>query len=318
MTLPKTVSSSNEAKKLINKFIKNIDKVQSHYSTAVRCKQILKKLPQNNKEQILSETLLDYYNDEELRPYQAELIKMQNHLERTGRKMIILVDGRGASGRGGTIRKITRYMNEKRYRVLSLGKPTESQKTELHIKRYIEEFPHAGEVVIFNRSWYNRAMIEPVLGYCTNQQYHRFLRKVVSYEENFILDAGRTILLKLYFSVSKEEQARRFEARKNDPLRSWKLDENDLQAYELWDEITKKKQTLLQKTHTQLSPWWIVRAEDKQLARRETIKLILNSVRYVGRKRSLVFDLDPEIIISGDRELRNMKAQKKAYGKSLY
>lgn len=314
----KEQSPPDEIRKLLNKVLSKVGNTQNDPSTSVRCKEILENLPQAHKEVILADTLLDYYNKEELRPYQAELIKMQNHLERTGRKMIILVDGRGASGRGGAIRKITRYMNEKRYRVLSLGRPVGVQKTELHMKRYIEEFPHAGEVVIFNRSWYNRAMIEPVLGFCTNQQYHRFLKKVVRYEENFILDAGRTILLKLYFSVSKEEQARRLEARKNDPLRSWKLDETDLQAHALWDEITEKKRMLLQKTHTKLSPWWIVRSEDKHLAKRETIKLILSSVRYVGRKRSLDFTLDQKIIISGARELKDMKAQKKAYGKSLY
>jgi len=308
---------SPKIKKLISESIKDNDAVEKCSSSSDHCKEILKILPDGNKEEILAKTLLEYYNDEELRPYQAELIKMQNHLERTGRKMIILVDGRGASGRGGAIRTITRYMNEKRYRIVSLGRPIGAQKTELHIKRYVEKFPHAGEVVIFNRSWYNRAMIEPVLGLCSNQQYRRFLKKVASYEKNFILDAGKTILLKLYFSVSREEQAKRFDARKNDPLRSWKLNEHDLQAHNLWDEITEKKLVLLQKTHTELSPWWIVRAEDKQLARRETIKLILNAVRYVGRKRSLNFDIDPEIIVSGTRELKEMKAQKKIYGKSL-
>jgi len=313
----KTTFPSNNLKKLISDSIKGSDTVEKPSSSGDHCKEILQKLPDKNKGEILAKTLLDYYNDEELRPYQAELIKMQNHLERTGRKMIILVDGRSASGRGGAIRTITRYMNEKRYRIVSLGRPIGAQKTELHIKRYVEKFPHAGEVLIFNRSWYNRAMIEPVLGFCSNQQYHRFLKKVANYEKNFIMDAGKTILLKLYFSVSREEQARRFEARKSDPLRSWKLNENDLQAHDLWDEITEKKLMLLQKTHTRLAPWWIVRAEDKQLARRETIKLILNSVRYVGRKRSLNFDTDPGIIISGTQELKEMKIQKKKYGKSL-
>lgn len=317
MPFSKITFPSQNIKKLISESVKDNDAAEKASSSGDQCKEILKNLPDENKEELLAKTLLDYYNDEELRPYQAELIKMQNHLERTGRKMIILVDGRSASGRGGAIRTITRYMNEKRYRIVSLGRPIGAQKTELHIKRYVEKFPHAGEVVIFNRSWYNRAMIEPVLGLCSDQQYRRFLKKVASYEKNFILDAGKTILLKLYFSVSREEQAKRFDARKNDPLRSWKLNEQDLQAHDLWDEITEKKQALLQKTHTELSPWWIVRAEDKQLARRETIKLILNSVRYVGRKRSLNFDIDPEIIISGTRELKEMKAQKKVYGKSL-
>jgi polyphosphate kinase len=274
-------------------------------------------LKKEDKEQIIKASLLDHYNAEELKPYQAELIKMQNHLERTGKKMIILFDGRDASGKGGTIRRVTRYMNGKRYRVTALGKPNEYQRTELHMKRYIEQFPHAGEVVLFDRSWYNRALVEPVMGFCTKAQYQRFLRKVTSYEENFILDAGRTILLKLYFSVSKEEQARRFERRKNDPLRQWKLSEVDLQAQELWGEFTEKKRILLEKTHTEKSKWWIIRSDNKHLARRETMKLILNSVRYVGRSRTLDLTMTPNIVIPGNIELKNMKSEQKKYGAPL-
>ena len=280
-------------------------------------RKIASVLKLEDKEEIIKSCLLDYYNAEELKPYQAELIKMQNHLERTGKKMIILFDGRDASGKGGTIRRVTRYMNGKRYRVTALGKPSEFQKTELHMKRYIEQFPHAGEIVLFDRSWYNRAMVEPVMGFCTKDQYHRFLRKVTSYEENFILDAGRTVLLKLYFSVSKEEQARRFERRRNDPLRQWKLSEVDLQAQELWDEFTEKKKILLEKTHTESSKWWIIRSDNKHLARRETMKLILNSAKYVGRSKSLNFAMDPEIVIPGNIELRNMKREQKKFGAPL-
>ena len=286
-------------------------------SPAQQIKKISRLLKMEHKEQIVAASLLKYYNAEELKPYQAELIKMQNHLERMGKKMIILFDGRDASGKGGTIRRVTRYMNEKRYRVVALGKPNEIQKTELHMKRYIEQFPHAGEVVLFDRSWYNRAMVEPVMGFCTQDQYRRFLKKVTSYEENFILDAGKTILLKLYFSVTKEEQARRFERRQNDPLRQWKLSEVDLQAQELWDEFTEKKKILLQKTHTRDSKWWIIRSDNKHLARRETMKLILSSVKYAGRSRKLNFKPDSRVVIPGNRELQIMKMQEKKFGAPL-
>jgi len=282
-----------------------------------RIHKLLKILKKRDKEEIVTSALEKYYNAEELKPYQAELIKMQNHLERTHKKLVILFDGRDASGKGGTIRRVTRYMNEKRYRVVALGKPSEHQKTELHIKRYIENFPHAGEIVLFDRSWYNRAMVEPVMGFCTEKQYRRFMKKVVTYEQNFLEDEGQTILIKLYFSVSREEQARRFERRKNDPLRQWKLSEVDLQAQELWDEFTEKKFMLLKKTHTTQSPWWVIRSDDKHLARRETMKVILNSVRYRGRSRKLSFELDPQIAIPGDVELKLMKAQFKKYGKLL-
>jgi len=242
---------------------------------------------------------------------------MQRHLEKTKKKMVILFDGRDASGKGGTIRRVTRYMNEKRYHSVALGKPNEQQKTELHIKRYIEHFPHAGEIVLFDRSWYNRALVEPVMGFCTQNQYKRFLKKVISYEQNFLEDEGKTILNKLYFSVSKGEQARRFERRKNDPLRQWKLSEVDLQAQDLWDEFTEKKYMLLEKTHSNKSPWHIIRSDDKHLARRETMKVILNSVRYRGRSRKLNFVLNPDIAIPGDKELKLMKKQQSKYGKYL-
>jgi polyphosphate kinase 2 len=282
-----------------------------------RLRKILKVLKKKDKKEIVQAVLEKFYNSEELKPYQAELIKMQRHLERTGKKMVILFDGRDASGKGGTIRRVTRYMNEKRYHVVALGKPNENQKTELHIKRYIEHFPYAGEIVLFDRSWYNRALVEPVMGFCTQKQYNRFMKKVNTYEQNFIEDEGKTLLLKLYFSVSKEEQARRFDRRKNDPLRQWKLSEVDLQAQNLWDEFTERKFMLLKRTHTKKSPWYVIRSDDKHLARRETMKVILNRVRYRGRNRKLDFTPDPDIVIPGDRELKIMKTQRKKYGKSL-
>jgi len=297
-----------------------VQKLESKAKDATPGKQVrkvLRVLKKKDKEEIVQAVLEKYYDSEELKPYQAELIKMQRHLEQTGKKMVILFDGRDASGKGGTIRRVTRYMNEKRYHAVALGKPNEQQKTELHIKRYIEHFPHAGEVVLFDRSWYNRALVEPVMGFCTQNQYKRFLKKVISYEQNFLEDNGKTILIKIYFSVSKEEQARRFERRKNDPLRQWKLSEVDLQAQALWDEFTEKKYILLKNTHSKKTPWYIIRSDDKHLARRETMKVILNSVRYRGRSRKLNFVLNPDIAIPGDKELKLMKKQLKKYGKSL-
>ena len=296
------------------------NKVDSKFKSVDSKKQVQKILmlsKKKEKEEIVNGALDKYYRAEELKPYQAELIKLQRHLEKTGKKMVILFDGRDASGKGGTIRRIIRYMNEKRYRVVALGKPSEDQRTELHIKRYIENFPHAGEIVLFDRSWYNRALVEPVMGFCTKAQYKRFMKKVITYEQNFLEDAGKTILIKLYFSVTKAEQKRRFDRRKNDPLRQWKLSEVDLQAQELWNEFTEKKFMLLKKTHTKQSPWWVIRSDNKHLARRETMKLILNSVRYKGRSRKLDLALDPTIVIPGNKELKEMKKQRKKYGRSL-
>jgi len=259
---------------------------------------------------------IPHHGKKELKHYQAELIKLQKHLLRYRKKMIILFDGRDASGKGGTIRRITRYMNEKHYQVVALGKPSEMQKTELHIKRYVEHFPHAGEIVLFDRSWYNRALIEPVFGFCTDKQYKKFLKHVVAYERYFLADEN-TILLKMYFSVSKKEQEKRFARRKNDPLRKWKLSEVDLQSVNLWDEFTEKKFKMLKKTHTSASPWMILRSDNKHFARREAMKYILNSVRYHGRNGTLDFTLHPNIAITGEKELEIMKKQRKEYGKFI-
>ncbi len=278
-------------------------------------RKIQKQLKKKDKEEIIEGALKTFYEAEELKPYQVELLKLQRHMENTNKKMVVLFDGRDASGKGGTIRRITRYLNEKRYRTVALGKPSEQQKTELHIKRYIEHFPRAGEIVLFDRSWYNRALVEPVMGFCTEDQYKRFMKKVVTYEHNFLDDAGRTILIKLYFSVSKREQKRRFDRRKNDPLRQWKLSEVDLQAQELWDNFTEKKFQLLKRTHTEKSPWWVIRSDNKHLARRETMKLILSIVPYKGRSRDLDLNPDPHVVIPGDKELRRMKKQRRKHGR---
>ena len=275
-----------------------------------------RQLKRKESKRIIQSSLERHFAKTELMPYQAELIKLLQHLEKTGKKIIILFDGRDASGKGGTIRRVVRYLNEKHYRVVALGKPTDEQRTELHMKRYIEQFPHAGEIVLFDRSWYNRAMVEPVMGFCTPRQYREFMSRVIGYEDRIVAD-GTTNLIKLYFSVSKEEQQRRFERRRNDPLRQWKLSEVDLQAQAMWDEFTEKKYQLLQKTHTNKSPWWIVRSDDKHLARRETLKLILKLNSYRGRSRTIDFEPDSDIVIRGDDELKYMKAERKEHGRFL-
>jgi polyphosphate kinase len=270
-------------------------------------RSLVQGMRKSQRKRVLRAALRSYFESEALKPYQAELIKMQAHIEAYGRKAIILFDGRDASGKGGTIRRVTRYMNEKHYRVVALGKPSQEQRTELHMKRYIEQFPHAGETVLFDRSWYNRAMVEPVMGFCTPKQYRSFMRKVTGYEESFLTD-GTTTLLKLYFSVSKDEQARRFERRRADPLRAWKLSEVDMQAQRLWQEFTEKKSELLRLTHTELNPWWVIRSDSKHHARLETIKLILRTIPYRGRSRTLDFERDQSICVRGDEELARMRS----------
>lgn len=253
--------------------------------------------------------------EQELKPYQAELIKLQKHLENTDQKMIILFEGRDAAGKGGTIRRVTRYMDEKHYRVVALGKPTEEQRTQWFYQKYIQHFPRGGEIVLFDRSWYNRAMVESVFNFCTKKEYDDFMKGVKGFEKD--LTRQGTILIKLYFSVTKDEQARRFERRKTDPLRQWKLSEIDMQAQERWDDFTNTKYEMIKRTHSHDAPWTVIRSNIKQKARLEALKVILNSVNYKGRAESLDYALNHEVVISGAREVEIMDAQRSRSGKFI-
>ncbi|MCU7916122.1 MAG: polyphosphate kinase 2 [Candidatus Thiodiazotropha sp. (ex Gloverina cf. vestifex)] len=254
-----------------------------------------------------------FAQEEELKPYQAELIKMQQHLEKTRQRMIILFEGRDAAGKGGTIRRVTRYMNEKHYRVVALGKPTDEQKTQWFFQKYVAQCPRGGEVVLFDRSWYNRAVVEPIFGFCSPEEYENFMIGCPGFEKDLVRQG--TILIKLYFSVTKEEQARRFERRKSDPLRQWKLSEIDVQAQDRWDEFTQQKYDMLKRTNTTHAPWTIIRSNDKHRARLNAMKVILNSVPYERFDAELDFVPEPDVVISGSRELELMEAQRLQRGK---
>ena len=243
-----------------------------------------------------------------LKPYQAELIRLQKCLEHNNRRMIILFEGRDAAGKGGTIRRVTRYMNEKHYRIVALGKPTEHEKTQWFFQKYIAQLPRGGEVVLFDRSWYNRAVVEPVFGFCTPEEYKNFMRGVVGYEKDLVRQG--TVLVKLYFSVTKEEQAKRFKRRKTDPLRQWKLSEIDVQAQDRWDDFTNQKYEMLKKTHTNIAPWTIIRSNNKHMARLNAMKVILNAVPYERGNQDLDFVPDSKVVISGAREKEIMDAQR--------
>ena len=285
----------------------SIETLIKHYREAKKEKKERKKSKKKG--------LQKYLNEQALKPYQAELIKLQNHLEATGKKMIILFEGRDAAGKGGTIRRVTRYMNEKHYRVVALGKPTEEQKTQWFYQKYIEHFPKGGEIVLFDRSWYNRAMVESVFGFCTQTEYDNFMKGVKGFEKDLVRQG--TIIIKLYFSVTKDEQASRFERRKNDPLRQWKLSEIDMQAQERWDDFTKTKYKMLKQTHSQSAPWTVIRSNDKQQARLEVLKVILNAVDYKERDENLDYSLNADVGISGAREIEIMEAQRAKSGKFI-
>lgn len=254
-----------------------------------------------------------FNREEELKPFQAELIRLQGYLEETKKRMIILFEGRDASGKGGTIRRVSRYMNEKHYRIVALGKPSDRQRTQWYFQRYVEQFPRGGEIVMFDRSWYNRAMVEPVFGFCTPEEYKTFMRGVVGFEKDLVRQG--TILIKLYFSVTKAEQAKRFERRKTDPLRQWKLSEVDVQAQDRWDEFTNVKYEMLKRTHTSSAPWTVIRSNNKHLARMNALRVILNNVPYERGNMDLNYIPDSDVVISGAREIEIMEADRLTRGK---
>jgi polyphosphate kinase 2 len=256
-----------------------------------------------------------HIEEKSLKPYQAELIKLQAHLEKHQKKMIILIEGRDAAGKGGSIRRITRYMNEKHYRVVALGKPSDVQLSQWYFQRYVEQFPRGGEIVLFDRSWYNRAMVEPIFGFCSREQYNVFMQTVTQFESDLVLHGF--IFHKIYFSVSKGEQAKRFKERETNELKKWKLSEIDVQMQEKWDEFTEMKYQMLKQTHTHTSQWSVIRSNDKYQARINAIKSILNKVDYENRNMSLDYTVNPDIYYSGAHEIELMENQLRETGKFI-
>jgi len=270
--------------------------------------QRMERLEQENRrlKKEKSKALKRYRKTEELKPFEVELIKLQQQLERDDRRMIILFEGRDAAGKGGAIQRITFYMNPRHYRVVALGRPTEEQRSQWYYQKYVSRLPRGGEMVIFDRSWYNRAMVEPVFGFCSDQEHQAFMEGVAGFERELVRQG--TILIKFYFSVSKAVQAERFEIRKTNPLKQWKLSEIDLQVQERWDDFSRVKYEMLKRTHTAEAPWTIVRADSKHRARLNAIKFILNAVEYEGRNPELDYTPDPQVLHSGSLELEKMTA----------
>ncbi len=232
----------------------------------------------------------------ELERLQVELVRMQRWVQEKGRRIAIIFEGRDAAGKGGAIRRFTEHLNPRAMRVVALPKPTDQERGQWYFQRYTRQLPNAGEIVFFDRSWYNRAVVEPVNKFCTEGQYQQFLQQVPEFE-HMLYEDGVTII-KFWFSISKEEQLCRFESRRHNPLKQWKLSPIDMKAQEQWDLYTHYKEQMFSKTHTSFSPWVIVRANDKKKARLESIRHVLNSLPYRGKDASEA-DLtpDPNIIV---------------------
>lgn len=220
--------------------------------------------------------IMNYEN--KLKKLQAELIKLQQWVELKKEKVVIVFEGRDAAGKGGAIRRITQHLNPREFKVVALPKPTEEEKGEWYFQRYINQLPREGKIVFFDRSWYNRAVVEPVNGFCTQEEYEIFMNQVNEFER-MIVESGIR-LIKFYFSITKEEQAKRFEDIKASPLKKWKFSKVDAKALELWDSYTDYKTRMFEKTNTELAPWIIIKANRKSSARLEAIKHVLDLIPY--------------------------------------
>ena len=243
--------------------------------------------------------------EKELARLQVELLKFQNHVKDKGLKVLMIFEGRDAAGKGGTIKRITEHLNPRGARVVALEKPSDKETSQWYFQRYAKHLPSAGEIVLFDRSWYNRSMVEPVMGFCTERQHHKFLKDAPEFEK-MIVDE-EILIFKFYFSVSKDEQARRFKARETDPLKQYKLSPVDKESQRLWNEYSLAKFMMLSATHTEDAPWTIVKSDDKKRARINCIKHILNFVDYPDKISKKDIKVDCDIIVYGRDEAISME-----------
>ena len=209
---------------------------------------------------------------------QVELLKMQRWVKETGQRVVLLFEGRDAAGKGGTIKRFMEHLNPRSALVVALPVPSERERGQWYFQRYVECLPTSGEIVFFDRSWYNRAVVEPVMGFCTPAEHLRFLRDVASFEELLVNDGF--YLFKFWFSVSREEQLRRFVSRARNPLKQWKISDVDLRSLSLWDEYTEAKKTMFAATDTKTSPWVVIKSDDKKRARLNCMRYVLEHLPY--------------------------------------
>ena len=263
-------------------------------------KNILDSLKGKEKKETIS-PLYPYPIKMDRKPYEAtkrqlqiELLKLQRWVQEEGARVVLLFEGRDAAGKGGTIKRFMEHLNPRSARIVALGKPTEEEQGQWYFQRYIQHLPTRGEIVFFDRSWYNRAVVEPVMGFCTQSQHHAFLRQVPMFE-NLLIDDG-ILLFKFWFSVSREEQLRRFKSRETDALKQWKLSPVDVKGLTKWDEYTEAKKMMFMTTDTNLSPWTVIKSDDKKRARLACMQHVLFNVPYSNKNKSIVLQPDNQIL----------------------
>ncbi|WP_299159531.1 polyphosphate kinase 2 [uncultured Tenacibaculum sp.] len=240
------------------------------------------------------EIKLEY--EKELKKLQVELVKLQQWVAKNNKRVAVIFEGRDAAGKGGSIRRFMEHLNPRSMRLVALNKPTEVEKGQWYFQRYIKELPNPGEIVFFDRSWYNRAVVEPVMGFCTKEQYKTFLVQVPEFE-HMLYEDGVTII-KFWLSISKDEQLRRFDARNDNPLKRWKFSPVDKKGQELWDKYTFYKNEMFSKTHTTYSPWIVVKTNNKKKARVECMRHVLSQFNYEEVEGvKTVSNPDPNIVM---------------------
>ncbi|WP_299008123.1 polyphosphate kinase 2 [uncultured Tenacibaculum sp.] len=246
---------------------------------------------------------LDY--EEELRKLQIELVKLQQWIAKKNKRVAVIFEGRDAAGKGGSIRRFMEHLNPRSTRLVALNKPTEVEKGQWYFQRYIKELPNPGEIVFFDRSWYNRAVVEPVMGFCTDDQYKKFLVQVPEFEHMLYEDG--VVVIKFWLSISKEEQLRRFNSRNNNPLKRWKFSPVDKRGQELWDEYTFYKDEMFSRTHTAYSPWIVVKTNNKKEARVECMRHVLTQFNYDGKNEAqTILTPDPNVVMRYYRSVKQL------------
>jgi len=244
----------------------------------------------------ISKTLNKLRYEAELEKLQSEFVNLQKWIADNQMRVAVIFEGRDAAGKGGSIKRFKEHLNPRTFRVVALNKPTVVEQGQWYFRRYIKVLPNPGEIVFFDRSWYNRAVVEPVMGFCTKNQYEKFIVQVPEYEH--LLYEDNLIIIKFWFSISKEEQNQRFEARLNNPLKRWKFSPVDKKGQEMWDDYTYYKEQMFSKTHTNFCPWIIVKTNDKKKARLESMRYVLSQFDYPGKGEANISLLpDPNIIM---------------------
>lgn len=235
------------------------------------------------------------FYEKELLALQEEMVKLQNWVIANEKRLLVIFEGRDAAGKGGVIKRITEYLNPRGARVVALLKPSDVERKQWYFQRYVPQLPNAGEMVFFDRSWYNRAGVEKVMGFCTQEEYQKFMHQVPMFEQMLVEDG--IIMFKYFLTIDKEEQVARVNARKGDPLKRWKLSDMDLKSIKFYDEYTKAKVEMLARTHTPYSPWIVVDANDKRRARLNIIRDILSHIDYKGKESASVSLVsDPRVV----------------------